>query len=102
MPARVPSATASQGARMFLLEGDPHLLWGRSPTPEELENRRASVRPRRGSALSVSALNADRYESKGSTRLSQVRRISVCRTVTTANNEIGTSPTLAREQEAHV
>src|SRR6266700_2782380 len=27
LPARVPSATASQGARMFLLEGDPHLLW---------------------------------------------------------------------------
>jgi hypothetical protein len=88
---------------MVLLEGDPHLLWGRSPTPEGPENMRASVRPRRGSALSVSALNADRYESKGSTRLSQVRRISMCRTVTTANNEIGASrPTLVREQEAHV
>lgn len=59
------------------------------------------MRPRRGSALSVSALNADRYESKRSTRLDQARNTSEHRARTATNIETPSlSVTLAGGQEA--
>lgn len=60
------------------------------------------MRPQRGSSLSVSALNAYRQESKGSTRLNQAAKISAHRTRTATNNKNASSsatPTLAQEAQ---